>query len=114
MFMASRKTTSHDDESPRRQPSGKRKGVIVGATLALSVATGPVWAAPSEDAAACTPVFAGRAGMVPCAAPNSKTDDAIEKFIGTTTTGCVVGFVFGYVPGMIAGCVGGAVGNIAW
>lgn len=99
----------------RRNKQRKRNGFIAAGALALSLLTGStVWGTPSHQAAACQPVFAGRAGMIPCPPPNTPTDDKIEKLIGTTATGCVTGFVFGLVPGMWAGCVGGLVGNIGW
>lgn len=103
------------DANRQRIKRRKRNGFIAAGTLSLSLLTGStVWGAPSHQAQACQPVFAGRAGMIPCPPPNTPTDDTIEKIIGTTTTGCVVGFTFGLVPGMWAGCVGGLVGNIAW
>lgn len=94
----------------------RRAGIAAGA-LAVSLLTGGVWGGGGgiDSAQACTPITAGRAGTLPCDLPkNSPTDDAIEKFIGTTATGCVVGFVFGLGAGLLPGCVGGAVGNIAW
>jgi hypothetical protein len=102
--------------APRKRPSGRKRALIAGGAIALSVATGPLWAQPSDGASACGNVNAGRAGTInTCNIPkNTHTDDVIEKVIGTTTTGCVVGFVFGLGAGLLPGCVGGLVGNIAW
>lgn len=106
-------TIVRDSEQQRRR-SRRRRGFILAGTLTVSLLTGPLWAAPSDGAAACTPITAGRAGTLPCERSNTRADDAVEKFIGTTVTGCLLGGIFGGVPGAIAGCVGGAAGNIAW
>jgi hypothetical protein len=102
------------DSEPRKNPSLRRRGAIAGLAVALSVATGPLWASPDDSASACQPITAGRAGTLPCERHNTKTDDTIEQVLGTTTTGCVVGFVFGLGAGILPGCVGGLVGNIVW
>lgn len=115
MYYDGRKTRS--EGQPRRRPSARRKGVIVGVALAVSVATGGVWgggAPATAQAADCQPVFAGRAGVLPCPPPNSATDNTIEKVIGTTTVGCLLGFLAGGGVGAIWGCAGGAAGNIVW
>jgi hypothetical protein len=97
----------------------RRLGFGMGLAIAVSALSGPVWVDGSggqSTATACTPITAGRAGTLPCERDNSPTDDLIEKIIGTTATGCVVGFVStGFNPvGLGWGCVGGLVGNIAW
>lgn len=107
----------------KRALSGRARGAIAGAALALGVATGGLWvsdpatsAEPAEvQASDCQPVFAGRAGMLPCDRP---ADDLvaknIKKGIGTTGTGCVLGWWTGGPAGIVPGCVGGLVSNIPW
>lgn len=102
--------------------TGRARGAIAGAALALGVATGGLWTsensepAQTVEATDCNPVFAGRAGtFYPCDRP---ADDLvaknIKKGVGTTGTGCLLGLWTGGPGGIIPGCVGGLVSNIPW
>lgn len=100
--------------------SRRRPGLIAAGVFALMTATGGLWigSTPTDHVVAgdCGPVFAGRAGSVnTCAIPaNTPTDDAIEKFIGTTAVGGILGGLGGGMVGLGWGLIGGAASNIPW
>jgi hypothetical protein len=98
--------------------SRRRRGVIVGGVIVLSSLTGGIWAdgggGSTPQANACQPVFAGRAGMLPCPPPNTAFDDRMDQLIGSTAMGTLIGGIFGGPPGMLAGFVGTAVSNFRW
>lgn len=104
-----------------RTLSGRARGAIAGSALALGVATGGFWVSDSPapvqtDASDCQTVFAGRAGTFNTC--NRPADDLvaknIKKAVGTTGTGCVLGWWTGGPAGIVPGCVGGLVSNIPW
>lgn len=93
------------------------KGALAGTALLVGVATGGLYlesSQPTTTSASCHHVFAGRAGSLPCRGPSTPGDRQIQKFIGTTSTGCVIGFVGGGGVGAVWGCIGGAASNIPW
>lgn len=96
-----------------------RNATIAIAAFTISLATGGLWASQTPSApahqAGCEQVFAGRAGVLPCVSRNDPQDRAARKFVGTTVSGCVLGFVGKGGPwGCLYGGIGGMVGNIPW
>lgn len=103
------------------QLNGKTKGAIIGASLLVGVVTGGLWVsgepapAPAHQATCHRTVFAGRAGSLPGCTATDSQDQAARKFVGTTMTGCVIGFVSKGGPwGCLYGAIGGAASNIPW
>jgi hypothetical protein len=102
--------------------NGKTKGAIIGTAMVVGAATGGVWAsgpppADTSQAYHCDtahPVFAGRAGALP-RCPATGQDKAARRVVGSTVTGCVLGFLTkGGLWGCFYGGIGGAVSQVPW
>jgi hypothetical protein len=104
-----------------KKPSNRMKGIILCFTLIVCSMTVGLWAHKPvsthvSQASSCETVFAGRAGSFNTCnrIPDDQVSRNIQRGVGTTFTGCVIGLLSGGPVGAGWGCVGGLASNIPW
>lgn len=80
-------------------------------SLGVGVAIDSTAPSGHPQAATCRPVFAGKAGYLPCN-NSDPTSRAIGRDLATFGAGCLSGLIAGGPAGIAPGCFSGAIGTL--